>query len=273
MFIVISASLCALLVVTLLVRHGQQVRQSDRKYQLICELRNLIELLREHRTLAHTHLCVCDIPPSQCNELKHRIVDTISALLSNAEMSKRPMLRLLRKQVRILLGNWPEMTPSRSQMSHSKSIRVCLYLIDEMTLSWLIESEKYDLSERYSAQWNHIIDSLDALTRFQIAFADYLDDNPKALDRVTLKARLLQRKLNQLGLIAPLTVSAPSSATAMRWLDEVVDSNGGLQRLTQQEVMNECEALSLVIFRVYDHMLLDVGEELSHPLPELSSLH
>ncbi|GAM61451.1 hypothetical protein JCM19232_5752 [Vibrio ishigakensis] len=59
----------------------------------------------------------------------------------------------------------------------------------------------------------------------------------------------------------------------MRWLDEVVDSNSGLEKLTQQEVMSECEALSLVIFRVYDHMLLDVGEELSHPLPELSSLH
>ncbi len=273
MFIVLSASLCALLVFALMVRYGRQVRLSDRKYQLICELRNLIELLREHRALSHTHLCICDIPPHQIKELKNRILDTINALLIQADMEKKPMLRLLRKQVRLLLAHWPEMSPNRNQMSHGKSIRVCLYIIDELTLSWLIESEKIELSERYSSQWNHIIDSLDALTRFQIAYSEYQDDNPDALDRVELRARLLQRKLSQLGLIAPLSVSAPSSATAVRWLDELIERQGGLEKANHQQTLVQCEALSLVIFRVYDQMLLDVGEELSHPLPELSSLH
>lgn len=273
MFIVFSASLCALLIVSLLLKYGRKVRLSDRKYQLICELRNLIELLREHRTLSHTHLCICDIAPYQFKELEHRILDSINGLLIHADMEKKPMLRLLRKQVQLLLNNWPEMTANRNQMSHGKSIRVCLYIIDELTLGWLIESEKLDLSERYSGQWNHIIDSLDALTRFQIAYSDYQDGNPEALSRVELRARLLRRKLSQLGLIAPLSVSAPSSASTVRWLDELIERPGGLQQINNQETLVQCEALSLVIFRVYDQMLLDVGEELSHPLPELNSLH
>ncbi|GEM79943.1 hypothetical protein [Vibrio superstes] len=265
MFMIIAASLSAIIVLYLLMRHGRQSKLNDNRYRLVCELRSVAEHLREHRHLAHTHLSFEPIPDNHTVEIEKNISNSLLFLVEKSFVNDRPMFRLLMKQIQTLLFEWRDMTASKSQMSHGKAIRATLYLIDEIVLTWLVESDQLELSEQYSRQWSHVIDSLEALTQFRMLVSD--SRNELQCERLNLKAQVLLRKINRLSLLSPLGVHAPSTSHAARQLTEIISAHGHIEELDERELYQLTSTLSLAIFKVYDQILIELSEQLNQPLP------
>jgi len=81
-------------------------------------------------------------------------------------------------------------------------------------------------------------------------------------------ASVMTRKLNQLAVIAPLSIVSPASTRSIQILNNYV--TGSHVDLTEAELYGVTSDLSLTIFNTYDHVLSDIVEALYLPLPKLS---
>lgn len=76
------------------------------------------------------------------------------------------------------------------------------------------------------------------------------------------------RKLNQLAVIAPLSIASPVAVRSIQALHDYVEDR--VTGLTEEELYNITSDLSLTIFNTYDHVLSTIVEELYLPLPRLT---
>ncbi|KIE19015.1 hypothetical protein SE23_18595 [Vibrio sinaloensis] len=263
-------SLIVSLAVLAALFHFSRQRHSglERKFDTLVLLRQLMQLCRKHRSLTHQALSnqQTQAVKAQLDGVCDAMLDYSNQLIANAPFENKPMYRILQLKLKSLYKDWDQRSVARNQVIHGKTIRHCMFLMDEIAIAWLIESGREDVSDEYHMNWQQVLDSMEVLTQLRISIQDR--SYPEGELRVKYYCDKTKRKLNQLSLVSPLSVASPTSSKAMHILteihasDTITASNDDLYQLTTD--------ISLIISQVYDQMLSEMTESLYQPLPKIT---
>ncbi|MDE1336758.1 hypothetical protein [Vibrio aestuarianus] len=238
----------------------------QRKYELLINLRQLLLLSRQHRSITHHALLSNSRRDTELTEIQDQLFQKSNQLIATAHFDNKPMYRVLQLKLKALMNEWPERSVARNQMMHGKTIRHCMFLMDEVILAWLAESSREDLSDEYHINWQQVIDAMDSLTQLRIC----IDDMQSQGGRMRLQhySDVVRRKMNQLALISPLTIASPSCSSALHCLGELHDHPAF--DISPDRMYQITTEISLSISHVYDQMLSDLTESLYQPLPKIA---
>lgn len=265
MFVFISMLVSVAILYGLFLFTKQKELALQRKYTLLVDLRQLLNLCRQHRNATHHSLMFGQHRDAELQHLQHQIEEKSEHLIAAAHFDNKPMYRILQLKLKALTHEWSEHSVARNQMLHGKAIRHCLFLLDEVMLAWLVESNREDLSDEYHMNWQQILDSMDALTQLQLCIEEMHTEEGRP--RLKHYCDAVRRKLNQLALISPLSIASPTCSEAMRCLAEFHDSR--TLDMDAERFYQLTSEISLSIADVYDQMLADLTESLYLPLPKL----
>jgi len=265
-FVLISTLLSIAILAGIYHLSSKREQQHARKYQLLTLLRDVVHLLRHHRAATHYSLQFQQNDQQKLDALHDALTNKLHLLVETSRFENKPMYRVLQIKVGKLLEQWNDHSVARNQMEHGKLIRHCLFLMDEVTIAWLAVEQRDDLHNEYHMNWQNIMDSLETLTQLRISIQDLGEQGGN--ERFKNYASVMMRKLNQLAVIAPLSITSPASTRSIQTLNEYV--TGSHVDLTEAELYGVTSDLSLTIFNTYDHVLSDVVESLYLPLPRLS---
>jgi len=265
MFILLAILLSLAIVGSIYCSSQKRKTRFQQKYELVSNLRNLISLCRQHRSTTHCVLYRGDSNNQKIEQIETNILTICEELINKAHFDNRPIYRILQSKLKKLIDDWENTEISQNQMAHGRSIRHCLFLIDDIILSWLVESQQIELGDKYNVNWQQILDSLDALTQLRIAIQDTSTKNKLA--RLQLYANCMNRRLNQLAILNPLAVSSPTCSLVCQQLEEISTSDE--LHFTREQLYDISTEASLVIFNSYDFILSDITETIYEPLPTL----
>ena len=265
MFVIISMLISIGILGLMFYFSKQRESTLQRKYELLIDLRQLLYLSRQHRSATHHALMFGEKREAELSHLQDLLHEKSNHLISTSHFDSKPMYRVLQLKLKALMNNWQDRSIARNQMMHGKAIRHCMFLMDEVMLAWLVESNREDLSEEYHMNWQQVIDSMDTLTQLRISIEDMHTQDSSA--RLRHYCDLLRRKLNQLALISPLSIASPACSKAMHILSELHENPAF--DIPQEQLYQLTSDVSLSIAHVYDQMLADVSESLYIPLPKL----
>lgn len=268
MFVLISIIFsCAILAALF---HYSKKRQTilQRKFNTLVMLRQLLRLCREHRKLTHYSLSnsINQDQLSEMNALYDEIMHCSDQLVAIAPFDNRPMYRIFQLKLKAMHNDWHERNVSRNQIVHGKTIRHCMFLMDEVAIAWLIESEREDLNDEYHLNWQQVLDSMEVLTQLRVCIPE--SHSEEGFLRLKYYCDKTRRKLNQLSIISPLSVASPASIDAIHELAEL--SSSETLNITDEELYRITSDISAVIAQVYDQMLSDMAESLYLPLPKVA---
>ncbi len=273
MFVMLSTIIALVCLIGLYLYAKQRDRHYDRKYQLIVLLRELIELIRQHRHLTHQQLSNVAKPHTerriQLTEAK--LHDCSHLILRVASIDNKPMYRILQRRIESLSAEWALTTVARNQVQHGTLVRHILYLMDEVILAWLAQAEQDDLYNRYHKGWHCVLDSVDALTQLRLSIQTL--DVPGGQDRFLHFSGVLQTKLSQLAAISPFSGSVAAMSPTLAQLDHLSPSQ--LKPQCSDELYQLSSEISLKIFHSYDALISDTVEQIYRPLPsvDLGKIH
>ncbi|HDY7719750.1 TPA: hypothetical protein RQK05_001710 [Vibrio vulnificus] len=266
MFVLLSSLISIAILLVLFYLSHKRERQQEQKYQVISTLREIVQLLRQHRSATHLSLLYKQVHSSEIHHTQTEVLAKCQALIELASGESKPLYRILLSQYQTLFSQWQEQSIAKNQFLHGKMLRHTLFLVDETTVAWLAESERDELIDEYHCHWQVIIENLDALTQLRIAIQDL--HQPQGRERFAHCAQRMVRRLNQLTLLSPYHITAPASVEVIRELE--------MYASLQQEKLNKANAyeltslISATIFRCYDEMLDEMIESLYLPLPKLA---
>lgn len=266
MFIFISMLIAISILGGLWFLANQKQSGLARKYNVLIELRHLLQACRQHRQATHQILMFNQDRQQEVVSIQSEMVHHLQRLMTHAHFDNKPLYRIFQANLMTLCDEWPDYQVAKNQMAHGKVIRHCLFLIDEVVLAWLAEADRQDLSDEYHMNWQQVIDSMDALTQLRLCIED-MDSQDGRLRLIHYSERM-RSKLNQLALISPLSVASPASSAAMHRLGEFNDNPS--QNLDAEQFYQLTSTVSLTIAQVYDQMLSEVTESLYLPLPQLA---
>jgi hypothetical protein len=242
----------------------------QRKYELLVTLREVLYLCRQHRNATHHALMFGEDRQAELLRLAELLHKKTDDLVSTAHFDHKPMYRVFQQKMKSLTtDDWSARTISRNQMIHGKTIRHCMFLMDELILSWLVDVSREDLTDEYHMDWQLVIDSMDALTRLRIAIEEM--NTPDGWIRMQQFAQVVHKKINQLEMINPLPISTRECTTALQILEKIVHSPDHYP-IEMEAMYQLTTSLSLSIAHVYDHILGELTETLYIPLPKLLSV-
>ncbi|MFC1235015.1 hypothetical protein [Vibrio sp. F74] len=265
MFVFIAVLLSLFICLVMLYISSKRKSSYQQKYELITDLRNLITLYRQHRSVSHYLLYYGTPKSNEVLLLEKGMSSTIKALISKAHFDNKPLYRILSSKITQLIDEWEHMTISQNQMNHGRGIRHCVFLIDEVILAWLVESQRVDLVDEYNLSWHQINDSLESLTQLRVAIQDVNTDD--GIVKLKPHAKLMVSRLNQLALINPLAVASPACSLLCRQLEDISESKE--LEFTQEQLYKMSTEASLIIFNTYDFLLSNIAESIYVPLPTL----
>lgn len=240
----------------------------QRKFETLVLLRQIMLLCRQHRSITHhalTHQQISSVQPP-LEGIYDALMEHSNQLIATAQFENKPMYRIFQLKLKALHKEWEERNIARNQVIHGKTIRHCMFLMDEIAIAWLIEAGREDVSDEYHMNWQQVLDTMEVLTQLRISIQDLSDSEGEM--RIRYYCDKARRKLNQLSLVSPLSIASPISSKAMHQLTEInvsqtiQVSNNDLYQLTTD--------ISLVISQVYDQMLSDMTESLYQPLPKIA---
>ncbi len=266
MFILFSTFLSIAILAGIYHLSTKRAQRHATKYQLLTLLRDTIDLLRRHRSTTHYSIQFKKNKQAEIEELNRSLKQTVNSLVESSRFENKPMYRILQINVGKMLDQWQETSVARNQMEHGKLIRHCLFLMNEITIAWLAEEQRDELHEEYHMSWQCIIDNLETLTQLRICIKDF--DDQEENERIKNLASIMLRKLNQLAMIAPLSIASPAAVRSMQSLRDYAESN--IDSLTEEQLYSITSDLSLTIFNSYDHLLSTIVESLYLPLPRLT---
>ncbi|WP_394127716.1 hypothetical protein [Vibrio hepatarius] len=268
MFVLLSL-LCSCAVLAFLFHYSKK-RQVilQRKFDTLVQLRTLLRLCREHRKLSHHALsaAVTDKSLHSTNTLYAEIIECSNNLIATAPFDNKPMYRIYQLKLKAMHDDWHTRSVSRNQIIHGKAIRHAMFLMDEIALAWLIESEREDLSDEYHLNWQQILESMEVLTQLRLCIPD--SESPDGFMRLKYYCDKTRRKLNQLSLISPLSVASPASIDSIHQLTEI--SSAMSLPISTEEMYSVTSDISATISQVYDQMLSEMSESLYLPLPSIA---
>ncbi len=266
MFVLISTFLSIAILAGIYHLSVKREQQHASKYQLLTLLRDIVHLLRRHRAATHYAIQFKKDKASEIEELNQSLSQKLHSLVESSRFENKPMYRVLQIKVEQMLDQWQDASVARNQMDHGKLIRHCLFLMDELTIAWLAAEQRDELHDEYHMSWQSIIDNLETLTQLRICIRDF-DDHAEN-ERLKNIASVMLRKLNQLAVIAPLSIASPVAVRSIQSLHDYVE--GRTTGLTEEQLYNITSDLSLTIFNTYDHVLSTIVETLYLPLPRLT---
>ncbi len=266
MFVLISTFLSIAILAGIYHLSAKREQQHASKYQLLTLLRDIVHLLRRHRAATHYSIQFKKNKKSEIEELNRLLSQKLNSLIESSRFENKPMYRVLQIKVEKMLEQWQDASVARNQMEHGKLIRHCLFLMDEVTIAWLAAEQRDELHDEYHMSWQSIIDNLETLTQLRICIRDFDDqvDNERSKNI----ASVMLRKLNQLAVIAPLSLASPVAVRSIQSLHDYVE--GRITGLSEEQLYNITSDLSLTIFNTYDYVLSTVVESLYLPLPRLT---
>ncbi|TYW47865.1 hypothetical protein FY558_04815 [Vibrio cholerae] len=268
MFVTISLVLSLAILGLIYTLSQRKHSTQQRKFELLICLREVLALCRQHRSLTHQTLSQQETHSQtehDLSKLQKRLLEKSEQLIQIAHFDNKPSYRILQNSLKTVLNEWEQANVAKNQRLHGKLIRHCMYLMDDVVLAWLAESGREELSDEYHMNWQQIFDAMETLTQLRLCIDDSRNENNDL--RIRHYCELMQRKLNQLALISPLTLGSPVCSSAMRQLNEITDSSGLMPE--SHKLYQLSTELSATIAQVYDHMLNDLVESLYHPLPQL----
>lgn len=266
MFVLI-AILCSITILAIMYYSAKSRESSyQKKYALVSDLRQLIDVCRQHRALSHQNLVTATAKSDKLTQLEQLMNSICEQLITVAHNDNKAIYRILQNKITKLSKNWPDMTVSQNQMAHGKSIRHCMFLIDEVVLAWLVESQQTETCDNYNTSWQQVVDGLEALTQFRIHIQDI--DSESGVARLKASARTIVRRLNQLALISPLAVASPTNSLICKQLEEISESP--VLNYSQDQLYSISTDISLVVFNSYDQLLGELAETIYQPFPKLS---
>lgn len=250
-------------------RARQTQAQLESRFNQVIGLRQLIHLLRFHRRKTHQALSEDEPDPNATQPLNEAqaIRSLLKTLSNQAEPAHKPMYRILRKRIRMVLDNWPSYSQKRNQSSHGKTIRHVLYLIDDTITQGLLAADEQKLFQQYQAAWPVTLNAIDSLSRFRHAIHGFTPGSDTGQREMQLHIQILQRRLGQMALMSSQPVPAVVLDTLFEKFERI-----DMQRPAPQ-VKSELYQLSLqlsdTLFNLFDLVLADIGDTLSIRLPEL----
>ncbi|MEF1310097.1 hypothetical protein QTO01_08315 [Vibrio mytili] len=266
MFVLISIILSVAILAGMYHLSSKREQQHARRYELLTLLRDVIQLLRRHRTATHYSLQFRHDKEQEIEQIALELNSKLNILVDTSRFENKPMYRVLQIKIGKVLEEWHDMSVARNQMEHGKLIRHTLFLMDEVTIAWLAIEQRDDLHDDYHMNWQYIMDSLETLTQLRISIKSMQSAHDN--DRLKHNASVMLRKLNKLAIIAPLSLSAPAAIGSIELLNEYVEGNK--PDLTEEALYKITSDLSLALFNTYDHVLSEIVESLYIPLPRLS---
>ncbi|MCW8332788.1 hypothetical protein [Vibrio paucivorans] len=268
MFVLFSL-LCSCVILALLFHHSKK-RQVilKRKFDTLVQLRTLLQLCRDHRKVSHNALSseVTDQCLRDTNSLYAKMIECSNSLIATVPFDNKPMYRIYQLKLKAMHDDWHTRSVSRNQIIHGKTIRHSMFLMDEIALAWLVDSERDGLSDEYHLNWQQVLDSMEVLTQLRLSIPD--SDTPEGFMRLKHYCDKTRRKLNQLSIISPLSVASPASVDSIRQLTEV--SSAMSLPLSTQEMYDVTSDISATISHVYDQMISEMSVSLYLPLPSIA---
>ncbi|WP_117233276.1 hypothetical protein [Vibrio maerlii] len=266
MFILISLALSALILAGIYKYSQHHEASLSRKYTLIIKLREIVHLCRQHRSAVHYTFQNHQQRPIELNHIETQLKKKSDELISMAHSDNKLLYRVYHSEIELLLRRWADEGVVKNQIMHGKAIRDGMFLLDELMVCWLSESHRAELVEDYHKNWQTVVDSMDQLTKLRVSI-QYLDTEA-GRERCRTECEFVCRKLNQLALVCPLSISSPMGNKAVRNLIEIAESPD--YPLTEKELYQLSSDVSQLIFNVYDQVLSDISESLFLPLPRLA---
>ncbi|WP_299691683.1 hypothetical protein [uncultured Vibrio sp.] len=268
MFVVISVGLSIAVLAALF--HFSKKRQTglSHRYETLVLLRELLLLSRKHRAATHYALAYKLSSDSirKVNEIYDDILEVSGLLQSHVSFDSRPMYRIYHLKLIAMHNDWQNRSLVRNQSIHGKTIRHSMFLMDEVMLIWLVQSEREDMSREYHMNWQQILDCMEILTKLRMCIPDM--DKPEQYLRFKFYASQTHRKLNQLSIICPISSGSPVCTRAMHALTEIASSNEATQPAdSMYELTSD---ISSVVSQVYDQVLSDMTRSLYQPLPDIN---
>ncbi|MFS1908964.1 hypothetical protein BCU30_022900 [Vibrio lentus] len=271
MFVVISVVLSIAVLAALL--HFSKKRQTalSHRFETLVLLRELLLLSRKHRAATHYALAYKLSSDSirKVNKIYDNILEVSELLQSHVSFDSRPMYRIYHLKLIAMHSDWQNRSLVRNQSIHGKTIRHSMFLMDEVMIIWLIQSEREDMSREYHMNWQQILDCMDILTKLRMSIpgiekADM--EKPEEYARFKFYASQTHRKLNQLSIICPISSGSPVCTRAMHALTEIASSSEATQPAdSMYELTSD---ISSVVSQVYDQVLSDITKSLYQPLPD-----
>ncbi|MFA0163082.1 hypothetical protein AB4457_17290 [Vibrio splendidus] len=271
MFVVISVGLSIAVLAALL--HFSKKRQTalSHRFETLVLLRELLLLSRKHRAATHYALAYKLSSDSirKVNKIYDNILEVSELLQSHVSFDSRPMYRIYHLKLIAMHSDWQNRSLVRNQSIHGKTIRHSMFLMDEVMIIWLIQSEREDMSREYHMNWQQILDCMDILTKLRMSIpgiekADM--EKPEEYLRFKFYASQTHRKLNQLSIICPISSGSPICTRAMHALTEIASSKEATQPAdSMYELTSD---ISSVVSQVYDQVLSDITRSLYQPLPD-----
>ncbi|MGO2320580.1 MAG: hypothetical protein ACTH6O_16705 [Vibrio toranzoniae] len=268
MFVVISVGLSLLVLAALF--HFSRKRQTalSHRFETLVLLRELLLLSRKHRAATHYALAhkLSSDSIRKVNEIYDNILEVSELLQSHVSFDSRPMYRIYHLKLIAMHSDWQNRTLVRNQSIHGKTIRHSMFLMDEVMIIWLIQSEREDMSREYHMNWQQILDCMEILTKLRMCIPDM--EKPDEYLRFKFYASQTHRKLNQLSMICPISSGSPVCTRAMHALTEIASSN---EATRPADSMYELTSdISSVVSQVYDQVLSDITRSLYQPLPDIN---
>ncbi len=263
MFVFISLVLALLTLLGLSHAAKKHSAQHEHRYQMIIALRDIIELIRQHRSAAHCTLMFKQDKSTHIELTQQKLLEACSALIETAHFDSKPMYRILEKNTKQLLGCWSQIGVSRSQIAHGKLIRHSLLLIDDIIVDWIANQYRESLDNDYSKTWQGVFDSLDALTQLRLSIEQ--TDTRNGDSRLTRRMVILHKKLVQLCADSPIRGPSPISSMAVATLEQYIKNPTTIRN--KQDMYQLTTGVSEVIFLIYDATINEVIQDFYQPLP------
>ena len=269
LYFILTLCLVGIALGTIIIRSRQQRDLLQTRFNQIIGLRQLIHLLRFHRRQSHQALK--SAPPRTENLSESIAIKTlIHSLINQAEITNKPMYRILDKQLSTILDEWPKYSVQRNQSTHGKAIRHVLYLIDDTLTQCLITSEKEELFTQYQGTWPIMLNAIDSLSRFRYAIENYKMGSDVMARELGLHAQILKRRMAQLHL--PDDPAVPPLIIDNLFIQyDNIDLNGHDKELVKYHLYQFSLEASDTLFHLFDLVLSHIGAELSIKLPELTA--
>jgi len=273
MFVVISVGLSIAVLATLFYFSIKRQTALSHRFETLVLLRELLLLSRKHRAATHYALA-CKLSSNsirRVNEIYDNILEVSELLQSHVSFDSRPMYRIYHLKLTAMHSDWQNRSLVRNQSIHGKTIRHCMFLIDEVMIVWLIQSEREDMSREYHMNWQQILDCMDVLTKLRLCIPEITvtdSEKPEEYLRFKFYASQMHRKLNQLSIICPISTGSPIFSRAMQSLAEISSSSELIQPAdSMYELTSD---ISRAVSQVYDQVLSEIAKSLYQPLPDIN---
>ncbi|KXF82153.1 hypothetical protein [Enterovibrio coralii] len=230
----------------------RQSRQEQYKSQMR-SLRTLLWMLHDH----NVRYARCPQAP-QASKARDEISAFCEDMQKECTSAQRPLFRVLGSRMDQALAALPTQSKPAWIAIHHRTSDHLIYIIDEITRSYISETGEDTLYEEYQAFWQTWIDTKEAQLRFEQAVTRLMDGKTAAWQSVNLQSRILQKRMHQLSLICNADVSLAFDRVDHRF-DSVINATEG--EIPASSLAKISQDLSVILLHLFDGELMALTTE------------